>query len=42
MPATQTLIAFPIASAAIVVPPGPSNLLLLAYGIRHGRQWFCL
>lgn len=38
MPTTQTLLAFAIVSAGIMVIPGPSNFFLLAHGIGHGRR----
>src|SRR5215470_10144142 len=38
MPTQQTLLAFALVSAAIMVIPGPSNLFLLAHGISHGRR----
>ena len=38
MPAQQTLLAFALVSAGIMVIPGPSNLFLLAHGIGHGRR----
>jgi threonine/homoserine/homoserine lactone efflux protein len=38
MPTQQTLLAFALVSAAIMVIPGPSNLFLLAHGIGHGRR----
>ena len=33
MPTQQTLLAFALVSAAIMVIPGPSNLFLLAHGM---------
>jgi len=38
MPTSQTLLAFALVSAAIMVIPGPSNFFLLAHGIGHGRR----
>src|SRR6516165_3696497 len=38
MPTSQTLLAFALVSAGIMVIPGPSNLFLLAHGIGHGRR----
>ena len=38
MPTPQTLLAFALVSAAIMVIPGPSNFFLLAHGIGHGRR----
>ena len=38
MPAQQTLLAFALVSAGIMIIPGPSNLFLLAHGIGHGRR----
>ena len=38
MPSTQTLLAFAVVSAGIMLVPGPSNLFLLAHGIGHGRR----
>jgi threonine/homoserine/homoserine lactone efflux protein len=38
MPAPQTLLAFVLVSAALMIIPGPSNLFLLAHGIGHGRR----
>lgn len=38
MPTGETIIAFAIISAGIVVIPGPSNLFLLAHGVGHGRR----
>lgn len=38
MPTQQTLLAFALVSAALMVIPGPSNLFLLAHGIGHGRR----
>src|SRR5215470_77715 len=38
MPTQQTLLAFALVSAAIMVIPGPSNFFLLAHGIGHGRR----
>jgi threonine/homoserine/homoserine lactone efflux protein len=36
VPTQQTLIAFAIVSAGIMVIPGPSNFFLLAHGVGHG------
>lgn len=38
MPTQQTLLAFALVSAGIMVIPGPSNFFLLAHGIGHGRR----
>jgi len=38
MPTPQTLLAFALVSAGIMVIPGPSNFFLLAHGIGHGRR----
>ena len=38
MPAQQTLLAFALVSAGLMVIPGPSNFFLLAHGIGHGRR----
>ncbi len=38
MPTQQTLIAFVLVSAGLMVIPGPSNFFLLAHGIGHGRR----
>jgi threonine/homoserine/homoserine lactone efflux protein len=38
MPAQQTLLAFALVSAGIMLIPGPSNFFLLAHGIGHGRR----
>jgi threonine/homoserine/homoserine lactone efflux protein len=38
MPTSQTLLAFALVSAGIMVIPGPSNFFLLAHGIGHGRR----
>jgi threonine/homoserine/homoserine lactone efflux protein len=38
MPTQQTLLAFALVSAVIMVIPGPSNFFLLAHGIGHGRR----
>jgi threonine/homoserine/homoserine lactone efflux protein len=38
MPTEQTLMAFALLSAGIMVIPGPSNFFLLAHGIGHGRR----
>ena len=38
MPTVETLIAFAIVSAALMVLPGPSNFFILAHGIGHGRR----
>jgi len=38
MPTQQTLFAFALVSAGLMVIPGPSNLFLLAHGIGHGRR----
>src|SRR6516165_3665155 len=38
MPTAQTLLAFALVSAGIMVIPGPSNFFLLAHGIGHGRR----
>jgi threonine/homoserine/homoserine lactone efflux protein len=38
MPTQQTLFAFALVSAAIILIPGPSNFFLLAHGIGHGRR----
>ena len=38
MPTQQTLLAFALLSAAIMAVPGPSNFVLLAHGIGHGRR----
>src|SRR5215475_6319541 len=38
MPTPQTLLAFALVSAGIMIIPGPSNFFLLAHGIGHGRR----
>ena len=38
MPTQQTLLAFALVSAGLMVIPGPSNLFLLGHGIGHGRR----
>jgi threonine/homoserine/homoserine lactone efflux protein len=38
MPTQQTLLAFALVSAGIMLIPGPSNFFLLAHGIGHGRR----
>jgi threonine/homoserine/homoserine lactone efflux protein len=38
MPTTETLIAFAVVSAGLMVVPGPSNLFILAHGIGHGPR----
>lgn len=38
MPTEQTLLAFTLVSAGIMLMPGPSNFFLLAHGISHGRR----
>jgi threonine/homoserine/homoserine lactone efflux protein len=38
MPTQQTLLAFALVSAGVMVIPGPSNFFLLAQGIGHGRR----
>ena len=38
MPTSQTVLAFALVSAGIMVIPGPSNFFLLAHGIGHGRR----
>ncbi|MBV9794812.1 MAG: LysE family translocator [Actinobacteria bacterium] len=38
MPTQQTLLAFALVAAGIMVIPGPSNFFLLAHGIGHGRR----
>jgi threonine/homoserine/homoserine lactone efflux protein len=38
MPTQQTLLAFALVSAGLMVIPGPSNFFLLAHGIGHGRR----
>lgn len=38
MPTQQTMLAFLLVSAGVIVIPGPSNLFLLAQGIGHGRR----
>ena len=38
MPTQQTLLAFALVSAGIILIPGPSNFFLLAHGIGHGRR----
>ena len=38
MPTVQTLIAFAIVSAGLMVVPGPSNFFILAHGIGHGPR----
>lgn len=38
MPTQQTLLAFALVSAGIMVIPGPSNFFLHAHGIGHGRR----
>ena len=38
MPTQQTLLAFALVSAGLIVIPGPSNLFLLGHGIGHGRR----
>ena len=37
-PTEQTLIAFVVAAAAIMVAPGPANFFILAQGAAHGRR----
>lgn len=39
MPTQQTLLAFLVVSASVILIPGPSNLFLLAQGIGHGRRF---
>ena len=39
MPTQQTLLAFLLVSAGVILIPGPSNLFLLAQGIGHGRRF---
>src|SRR5215510_2376534 len=38
VPTSETLFAFALVSAGIMLIPGPSNLFLLAHGIGHGRR----
>jgi threonine/homoserine/homoserine lactone efflux protein len=38
VPTQETLLAFALVSAGIMLIPGPSNLFLLAHGIGHGRR----
>ena len=38
MPTTETLIAFAVVCAGLMVVPGPSTLFILAHGIGHGRR----
>jgi threonine/homoserine/homoserine lactone efflux protein len=38
VPTDTTLITFALVSVAIAVSPGPSNVFLLAHGVRHGRR----
>ena len=38
MPTVETLIAFAIVSAGLMVLPGPSNFFILAHGIGHGQR----
>jgi threonine/homoserine/homoserine lactone efflux protein len=38
MPTHQTLVAFAVVSAGLMLVPGPSNFFLLAQGIGHGRR----
>ncbi|MGI5500172.1 LysE family translocator [Lentzea sp. CA-135723] len=38
VPTQQTLLAFAVVSALIMVSPGPSNVFVLAHGIGHGRR----
>jgi threonine/homoserine/homoserine lactone efflux protein len=38
MPTMETLIAFAIVSAGLMVLPGPSNFFILAHGIGHGHR----
>lgn len=38
MPTQQTMFAFLLVSAGVILIPGPSNLFLLAQGIGHGRR----
>jgi threonine/homoserine/homoserine lactone efflux protein len=38
MPTQQTLLAFALVSAVLMLIPGPSNFFLLAHGIGHGRR----
>jgi threonine/homoserine/homoserine lactone efflux protein len=38
MPTQQTLLAFALVSAGIMLIPGPSNFFLPAHGIGHGRR----
>ena len=38
MPTNETLIAFALASAVIMLLPGPANFFILAQGTVHGRQ----
>jgi threonine/homoserine/homoserine lactone efflux protein len=38
MPATQTLLVFALVAAAFVAMPGPSNLFVLAEGLRGGSR----
>lgn len=39
MPTQQTLLAFLVVAAGVMLIPGPSNLFLLAQGIGHGRRF---
>jgi threonine/homoserine/homoserine lactone efflux protein len=38
VPTQETVFAFALVSAGIMLIPGPSNLFLLAHGIGHGRR----
>jgi threonine/homoserine/homoserine lactone efflux protein len=38
VPTAETLLAFAIVSAGLIVLPGPSNLFILAHGIGQGRR----
>ncbi|MFD4673389.1 LysE family translocator [Lentzea sp. NPDC058450] len=38
VPTPQTLFAFAVVSALIMMSPGPSNVFVLAHGIGHGRR----
>lgn len=39
MPTQQTLLAFLVVAAGVILIPGPSNLFLLAQGVGHGRRF---
>jgi len=38
VPSQSTLAAFALVSVAVMVSPGPSNIFLLAHGVRNGRR----